>query len=101
MRSSHWPILSNEKIPLAHLVKTKRTLTDELPIGPFLGHFLGLFLSLLNLAPVPAGEPAPHRLRAHRPLHLGRRLGDLRVLHVARAAHQGPHRLVVEPRPGK
>ena len=33
MRSSHWPILSNEKLPLAHLVKTKRTMTDELAIG--------------------------------------------------------------------
>ena len=33
MRSSHWPILSNEKLPLAHLVKTKRTMTDELATG--------------------------------------------------------------------
>ena len=31
MWSSHWPIWSNKKLPLANLFKTKRTPTDELP----------------------------------------------------------------------
>ena len=29
MRSSHWSIWSNQRLPLAYLVKTKRTMTDE------------------------------------------------------------------------
>ena len=36
MRSSHWPIWSNKKLPLANLFKTKWTPTDELPTASYL-----------------------------------------------------------------